>query len=72
MRDEETGSFWQQSGGRRLQAAEGCEAQPGCQDELTFGLWKKERRTARPGASERDAAKYEKATWRARLRSCPL
>ena len=44
MRDEETGSWWQQVTGEAIQGPlKGQTLRPVFHDELTFGLWKREK-----------------------------
>jgi hypothetical protein len=73
MRDEETGSYWQQITGSAVAGPlKGAQLTLVPQDELTFGLWKKEQ----PGGTvlaplPRYAAKYEKATWESEVAKLP-
>ena len=54
MRDEESGSWWQQISGEAIQGSmKGSQLEPVETDELTFGLWKRENpdgRVLRPDA----------------------
>ena len=65
MRDEETGSYWQQITGTAIVGplkSRKLTLVP--QDELTFALWKKEQPNGTVLAPlPRYAGKYEKATW---------
>ena len=73
MRDEETGSFWQQISGKAISgpyAGRQLELTPS--DELTFALWKSENprgTVLRP--VEEFASKYEKKDWDEKMRSRP-
>ena len=73
MRDEETGSWWQQvSGECILGPLKGRRLRSVLHDELTFGLWKRERprgRVLRPDAAA--AARYAPADWEARVSKLP-
>jgi len=73
MRDEETGSFWQQITGTAIAGPfKGAKLSLVPQDELTFGLWKKEQPSGTVLAPlARDAAKYEKATWESEIAKLP-
>jgi hypothetical protein len=73
MRDEETGSFWQQITGAAIAGPlKGAKLTLVAQDELTFGLWKKEQPNGTVLAPRpRDAAKYEKATWESEIAKLP-
>jgi hypothetical protein len=73
MRDEETGSFWQQINGTAIAGPlKGAKLSLVPQDELTFGLWKKEQPKGSVLAPlQRDAAHYEKATWEAEIAKLP-
>ena len=73
MRDEETGSFWQQISGKAISGPyRGRQLELTHADELTFGLWRSEN----PGGSvlrpvEEFAAKYEPKDWDQKMRSRP-
>jgi Protein of unknown function (DUF3179) len=73
MRDEETGSYWQQVTGMAIAGPlKGKQLTLVPQDELTFGLWK----TGDPNGTvlaplSRYASKYEKATWEAEYAKLP-
>jgi hypothetical protein len=73
MRDEETGSFWQQITGTAIAGPlKGSKLTLLPQDELTFGLWKKEQPNGTVLAPlPRYAAKYEKATWESGIAKLP-
>ena len=68
MRDEETGSWWQQVTGEAIQGPlKGRKLTQVHNDELTFAAWKREQpggRVLRP--DERVAAEYEPADWEER------
>lgn len=65
MRDEETGSWWQQVSGEAIQGPmKGAKLNPVFHDELSFAVWKREQpggRVLKP--DPRVAAKYESADW---------
>jgi hypothetical protein len=65
MRDEETGSYWQQVTGAAISGPlKGAQLSLISQDELSFALWKKEHPNGTVLAPlPRYASKYEKATW---------
>ena len=73
MRDEETGSFWQQITGAAIAGPlKGAKLTLLPQDELTFGLWKQEQPNGTVLAPlKRDAANYEKATWEKEIAKLP-
>jgi Protein of unknown function (DUF3179) len=73
MRDEETGSYWQQITGAAVAGPlKGEQLSLVPQDELTFGLWKKEQPNGTVLAPlPRYAAKYEKATWESEIAKLP-
>jgi Protein of unknown function (DUF3179) len=73
MRDEETGSFWQQINGTAIAGPlKGAKLSLVPQDELTFALWKKEQPNGTVLAPlPRYAAKYEKATWESEIAKLP-
>jgi hypothetical protein len=73
MRDEETGSYWQQVTGAAVAGPlKGAQLSLVPQDELTFGLWKKEQPNGTVLAPlPRYAAKYEKATWESEVAKLP-
>jgi hypothetical protein len=73
MRDEETGSFWQQITGTSIAGPlKGAKLTLVAQDELTFGLWKKEQPKGTVLAPlPRDAASYETATWESEIAKLP-
>jgi Protein of unknown function (DUF3179) len=73
MRDEETGSYWQQITGAAIAGPlKGRKLTLVPQDELTFALWKKEQPKGTVLAPlPRYAAKYEKATWETEYAKLP-
>jgi hypothetical protein len=73
MRDEETGSYWQQVTGLAVAGPmKGKHLTLVAQDELTFGLWKKEQPNGTVLAPlARYASKYEKATWESEISKLP-
>ncbi len=74
MRDEETGSWWQQVTGEAiLGPLKGARLQPVLHDELTFAVWQKEQpqgRVLRP--DQRTQAQYEAADWEERMQRVPV
>jgi Protein of unknown function (DUF3179) len=73
MRDEETGSYWQQVTGSAIAGPlKGSQLTLLPQDELSFALWRKEQVNGTVLAPlPRDAAKYEKATWESEIAKLP-
>jgi hypothetical protein len=76
MRDEETGSWWQQVSGEAIQGPlKGQRLRPVFHDELTFGLWKREKtngRVLRPNDELARAGKYAPANWEERMEKVPV
>jgi hypothetical protein len=76
MRDEETGSWWQQVSGEAIQGPlKGQRLLPVFHDELTFGLWKREKpegRVLRPNEETAHAGKYAPANWEERMVKVPV
>ena len=76
MRDEETGSWWQQVTGEAIQGPlKGQKLRPFFHDELTFGLWKQEKpkgRVLRPDESIERAGEYAPANWEERMAHVPV
>jgi len=76
MRDEETGSWWQQVTGEAIQGPlKGQRLLPVFHDELTFGLWKREKpdgRVLRPNEQIAQAGKYVRANWEERMVKVPV
>src|SRR5450755_2214526 len=73
MRDEETGSYWQQVTGKAIAGPlKGEQLTLVAQDELTFALWRKERPNGTVLAPiPHYAAKYEKASWEHEIGELP-
>jgi hypothetical protein len=71
MRDEETGSWWQQVTGEAIFGPlKGQKLVPVVHDELTFGLWKREKpegRVLRPDEAVMRAGLYAPANWEERM-----
>ncbi len=69
MRDEATGSWWQQVSGEAIHGPlKGKQLKQVFVDEISFAVWKREHpqgRVLRPDAKYQ--AKYEKADWEARI-----
>src|SRR5262245_41737603 len=74
MRDDETGSWWQQVSGEAIQGPlKGKKLTQVYNDELSFALWKREIQPGQPGQSgqsgrvlkpdERVKSNYEAADW---------
>jgi hypothetical protein len=76
MRDEETGSWWQQVTGEAIQGPlKGKNLRPVFHDELTFGLWQQEKpggRVLRPDEAIERAGKYAPADWEQRMEKVPV
>ena len=76
MRDEETGSWWQQVTGEAiLGPLKGQRLRQVFHDELTFGLWKREKpegRVLRPDEEVLRAGKYAPADWEQRMTKVPV
>ena len=76
MRDEETGSWWQQVTGEAIQGPlKGQTLRPVFHDELTFGLWKREKpdgRVLRPNEQMAQAGNYAPANWEERMVKVPV
>lgn len=76
MRDEETGSWWQQVTGEAIQGPlKGQKLKPVYHDELTFALWKEEQpngRVLRPDDEIARAGKYAPANWEQRMSRVPV
>lgn len=74
MRDEETGSWWQQVTGEAiLGPLKGRRLTPVAMDEISFALWKREQprgRVLRP--DPRMASRYAKADWEAGIAKLPV
>ena len=76
MRDEETGTWWQQVTGEAIHGPlKGKRLRPVFHDELTFALWKKERptgRVLRPDEQTAKAGNYAPANWEERMVKVPV
>ena len=76
MRDEETGSWWQQVTGEAMFGPlKGQRLRSMMHDELTFGLWKREKisgRVLRPDEAIARAGKYAPANWEERMTKVPV
>jgi hypothetical protein len=76
MRDEETGSWWQQVTGEAIHGPlKGQKLRPVFHDELSFGLWKREKpegRVLRPDEHLAQAGKYAPANWEERMAKVPV
>jgi uncharacterized protein DUF3179 len=76
MRDDETGSWWQQVTGEAIQGPlKGQKLRPFFHDELTFGLWKQEKpkgRVLRPDESIERAGSYAPVNWEERMARVPV
>jgi hypothetical protein len=76
MRDEETGSWWQQVTGEAIFGPlKGQRLRSVIHDELTFGLWKREKpggRVLRPDEAVARAGKYAPANWEERMIKVPV
>jgi hypothetical protein len=73
MRDEETGSYWQQVTGTAIAGPlKGTQLRLVPQDELTFGLWKSEQPNGTVLAPlPRYASQYEKSSWEGEVAKLP-
>lgn len=71
MRDEETGSWWQQISGEAIQGSlKGQKLENVSMDELTFGVWKLENpngRVLRPDEKILAENKYESEDWESQV-----
>lgn len=76
MRDEETGSWWQQVTGEAiLGPLKGKRLTHVPQDEISFALWKREHangRVLRPDPAVLAANHYERADWEERMQKVPV
>jgi len=76
MRDEETGSWWQQVTGEAIFGPlKGQHLRSVIPDELTFALWKREKpqgRVLRPDEAIARAGKYAPANWEERMTKVPV
>ena len=71
MRDEETGTWWQQVSGKAIHGPlKGHQLKQVFHDEVSFAIWKRERpqgRVLKPVESVAAANQYEAADWEARV-----
>ena len=76
MRDEETGSWWQQVTGEAIFGPlKGTRLKPVFLDELTFDTWKREQpqgRVLRPDEQIAASGKYAPADWEERMLRVPV
>jgi Protein of unknown function (DUF3179) len=76
MRDEETGSWWQQVTGEAiLGPLKGKHLRPVFHDELTFGTWKREElqgRVLRANEAAAAGREYETADWEEHMKRVPV
>ena len=76
MRDEETGSWWQQVTGEAvLGPLKGHQLKPVFHDEISFALWKREKpqgRVLRPDERILAAEEYAPANWEERMARAPV
>jgi hypothetical protein len=76
MRDAETGSWWQQVTGEAiLGPLKGKRLKQVFHDELSFGIWKREKpqgRVLRPNDEIARAGKYVPANWEERVANLPV
>lgn len=76
MRDEETGSWWQQISGEAIQGAlKGQKLKDVEADEISYGIWKRENpngRVLRPDEEILKAQKYESADWENQVGKMPV
>ena len=76
MRDEETGSWWQQISGQAIQGSfKNQKLAPVDFDEVSFGIWKRENpngRVLRPDEKIAAENKYESADWETNVGKMPV
>jgi hypothetical protein len=76
MRDEETGSWWQQISGEAIQGPrKGEKLVPVDYDEVSYGIWKQEHadgRVLRPDPKIAAENKYESADWESKVGKMPV
>jgi hypothetical protein len=73
MRDEETGSWWQQASGKAIFGAlKGKSLELAPYDELTFGLWKQESPAGQVLAPVNKDEKEYDSKWEAEIQKLPL
>ena len=68
MRDDETGSWWQQISGRAIQGKmKGAQLASVDMDELSFAIWKRENPNGRVLRPDENAAHSESADWESQV-----
>ena len=73
MRDEETGSWWQQVSGQAIFGPlKGKKLEPVAMDELSFALWKREHPAGRVLRPDPTVKEYESKNWEAGIAKLPL
>lgn len=76
MRDEETGSWWQQASGDAIAGPlRGAQLEPVAYDEVTYKVWKAENpngRILRPDAQALAAGEYASADWETEMATVPV
>jgi len=76
MRDEETGSWWQQASGEAITGSlRGAQLEPVPYDEVTFKIWKAENpggRILRPDAQAQASGEYASADWEVEMAMVPV
>ena len=74
MKDEQTGSWWQQVSGRAIQGPlEGSQLKRVPHDEVTFATWKREHPATRVLTPDsKSQAKYASADWEAEIAKLPV
>ncbi len=73
MRDEETGSWWQQVTGEAIFGPlKGRKLKPVAMDELSFALWKREHPSGRVLRPDPTVTEYESKHWEASIAKLPL
>ena len=76
MRDEETGTWWQQVNGEAIQGLlKGTRLKAVPMDEIAFARWKREQpggRVLRPDPRIAAAGRYAKPDWEVRMQSMPV
>ena len=76
MRDDETGSWWQQASGEAITGPfRGTHLEPVSYDEVSFKIWKLENpngRVLRPDAQAQASGEYASADWEAKMATVPV
>ena len=73
MRDEETGTWWQQvSGEAILGPLKGKKLEPVSQDELTFAQWRREQPRGRVLRPDPKVKEYAEKNWEAEIAKLPV